>query len=44
MYTLRNEAEHILNVLALNDDQKKCSKDVKQGFEKRCVNKGNIIF
>ncbi|XP_067469154.1 nuclear pore complex protein Nup153-like isoform X2 [Thunnus thynnus] len=44
MYTLGDEAEDILNVLPLNENQRKSYEDVKQAFGKHCANKRNIIF
>ena len=44
MYTLGYKAEDILNVLPVNEDQKKSYEDVKQAFGKNCASKMNIIF
>ena len=44
MYTLGDEAEDILHVLPLDDNQRKSYEAVKNAFEKHCVSKKNIIF
>ena len=44
MYTLGDEAEDILHVLPLSEDQKKSYDDVKRAFEGHCVSKKNVIF
>ncbi len=44
MYTIGDEAEDILNVLPLNEEEKKSYETVKTAFTRHCVSKRNVIF
>ena len=44
MYAAGNDAEDILNVLPLTEDQKKSYRSVTDAFNAHCISKRNVIF